>query len=444
MHFDFSIQKINIEFETVGTGSITTKINGNIVDKEINSTQLLSDNTLEILFTKKDPSDTSSFAEIKNFLVNGGDFSDQIKEIMYYVDLEKHPDAPAQIQGNLYFGYVGKLIIDFTQRNDELAKAAWIIADNEFEYIKWPLKGENYRAKTFDAIYRDAKYMYTGSLAPADPSIISFIDKIPIGVLRNPLRTYEDRQKIEEWINRSKRITMKNFDKMNHFTYSNGVLDSLNSFIGTNKNLYMPKKMYYFYGEVLKDKETKIKDLFSEKLDYGASVLIELPSPWYETNLLLNKIKEAKEKDCIIGLDLTWLPASTESIDIDLDMVDQIFFSMNKTWPIHDIRPAFRWSKQRVNDSQTFQYEYCSYPKVGGNLFKKLINVFEFDHTYNLYHNKTKSINDTFGLDETSVLWFTTHNLYQHKSKNHISDHYFLDDFVCIRKLLDYQGKYFW
>jgi len=444
MHFDFFIQKINIEFKLVGTGIITTKLNGNVIGGEIDSTQLSLKNTLEILFTKKDPADTSSFAEIKHFHVNGGEFSDQIKDITYYVDTGKHPDAPAQINSNLYFGYVGKLKIEFTHRDDDLAKAAWIMADKEFESVKWPLKGENYRTKTFDVIHRDAKYMFTGSLAPEDPKINNLINQTSIGDLRKPLRTHQDRMKIEEWINRSKRITMENFYKMKNFTYSNGVLDSLNSFVGTNENIYMPEKMYYFHGEILTKKNKAVKDLMSAKLEPGSSVLIELPSPWYETDLLLDKIREANRKNCVVAIDLTWLPISTDIINLDLDMVDQIFFSMNKTWPIHDVRPAFRWSKQRVNDAQTFQYEYCSYPKIGANLFKKLMDVFEFDYTYNSYHDKTKSLRDRFGLEKTSVLWFTRHKSFQHQSENHISDHYFLDEFVCVRKLLDHQGKYFW
>ena len=49
-----------------------------------------------------------------------------------------------------------------------------------------------------------------------------------------------------------------------------------------------------------------------------------------------------------IALDLTWLPISNEKIHLDLDGIDQIFFSMNKTWPIDDLRPAYRWSRNKI------------------------------------------------------------------------------------------------
>jgi len=444
MEFDFNIQKIDINFKIEGQGNITIKLNGKIVGNSIDSSQLNSQNTLEFLFFKDDPSDQSSFAELINFYVNGGEFKQKIKVIPYNIDIKKHPDAPAQIMGNLYFGYIGTQVIEFSHRNDLLAKAAWTLADNEFEHIKWPLKGENYRSKTFDTLHRDAKFMFTGSLAPANPEVNKMIDQTLIGDLRKPLDTTKDRLKIEEWINKSERIKLKNFQKMNNFTYSNGILDSLNSFVTSIDVVYMPKKMYYFYGEVLQDKNISVRDLMSETLEPESNVMLELPSPWYDTQLILDKIQEAKNKRCKVAVDLTWLPGSTDTVDIDLDMLDQVFFSMNKTWPIHDVRPAFRWSKQRINDSQTFQYEYSSYPKVGANLFMKLIDSFPLDYIYNKYKDQAQSIRDLFALEKTSVLWFTKHELYQHDNNKHISEYYFLDDFVCIRKLLDYHGKYFW
>jgi len=444
MHFDFHIQKIDINFKKVGTSKIDIILNGNTVDNLIDGSQLQKKNTLEFFFTKDDASDISSFAELTCFRVNDGDFLDKVKPILYTVDNEKHPDAPAQIEGNLYFGYVGRLTVEFSHRDDDLARAAWLIADKEFEEVKWPLKEKNYRNKTFDTIRRDARYMYTGSLAPADPEVNQAINSMTIGKLRMPLNNDQDRALIENWINASSRIQLQNFDSLPHFTYSNGILDSLNSFILSNEKVFMSEKMYYFHGEILKDKTIERKDLFSDELEEDSLVLIELPSPWYTTSHLMKKINEANEKRCRVALDLTWMPASLDRISLDLKFVDQVFFSMNKTWPIHDLRPAFRWSKQRINDSQTFQYEYSSYPKVGANVLMKLIKLFPFDYAYDKYKDPAEQIRQRFDLEPTSVLWFTKNDLYQHDAEEHISKYYHLDDFVCIRKLLDFKDKYFW
>lgn len=445
MNLDFPIEQIKFDFLLAGTGSVKIKLNDKFIEGHLIEGQDLEiKNNITIYFTKNDASDESSFAKLNNFFINGGNFAHDIKSIAYQVDKTKHPDGPSALENNHYFGYIGSLSIEVNQTDSLLRKAAWIIADKEFEYVKWPLRGDNYRTKDFKTVHRDARYMFIGSLAPDNREINNIINNSNIGELRRPLNTKEDRKKIEEWINNSTRINLQGFGQLKHFTFSQGILDSLNSFITSTDLLYMPKKIYYFHREILQDKKITIKDVFNDSIAHDSTLLFELPSPWYATNEILEKIKEAKEKNCKIALDLTWLPATNTSIDLDLDMVDQIFFSMNKTWPIHDLRPAFRWSKQRVNDAQTFQYDYCSYPKVAANMFMKLIDQIELDFVYNKYKQSADQICKLFQLTPTTVLWFTKHHSVKHDKNKYISPHYFLDDFVCIRKLLDFKGKYFW
>ena len=444
MNFEFPIEEISFSFETFGDANLNFRLNGREIGTTILGKDLEEDNVLEIILNKKDPADKTSYAVIQNFLVNTGQFRDSIAVIPHTVDQTKHPDAPAQIINNLYFGYIGTTVFKFSHRTDALSKAAWLIADKEFEYVKWPLRGDTYRSKNFETIRRDAKYMFTGSLSPATKEIINFVDDLTIGNLKQPLKHKQDKAKLEQWINQSTRVQLQNFESLPYFTYSQGIVEALNSFVMSSDKIYMPKKMYYFHGEILQDKSIVVKDVMQDELEEGSNVLFEMPSPWYSTEKLLQKIKDAKDKNCKVALDLTWLPITNDPIDLDLALVDQIYFSMNKTWPIHDLRPAFRWSRERINDAQTFQYEYNSYPKVAANTLFKLINKFNFDYTFDKYCTDAKSICEQFSLATTSVLWFTTHDTVKHDNAEYISSFYFLDDFVCIRKLLDYKNKYWW
>ena len=74
----------------------------------------------------------------------------------------------------------------------------------------------------------------------------------------------------------------------------------------------------------------------------------------------------------------------------------------------------------------------------------KLIDKFSFGYTYNTNKDSVADIMQTFNLKPTSVLWFTKHDSAVHDTKGHISKHYYLDEFVCVEKLLNYKGKYFW
>ena len=66
MNFDFPIEKVEFEFNTVGDCKIDVTINGRIVPGNIIYGHLLeAHNILKIVFSKKDPADTESFATFK-------------------------------------------------------------------------------------------------------------------------------------------------------------------------------------------------------------------------------------------------------------------------------------------------------------------------------------------------------------------------------------------
>ena len=88
--------------------------------------------------------------------------------------------------------------------------------------------------------------------------------------------------------------------------------------------------------------------MFPEEPEEGSRVLLELPTPWYDDHLVVDMLEKAKNKNCYIAIDLTWLPMCMVKIDIDLTGVDEVYFSMNKCWPIHSLRPAMRWSKSKI------------------------------------------------------------------------------------------------
>ena len=442
MHFDFPIENIKFNFECKGTGEINVECNNNVIDNFTISKDYIKDsNLIKISFSKQDPADSNSFAILKTVEINGHDFTEKFKTIPYQVDKIYH-DAEID-NNNLYFGYIGEMYFTITHKSDLLTKAAWTLANNEFEYVKFPLKGDNYREKTTHNIIRDTKFMFVGSLAPNTQEIIDSINNLNLKDLRLPLHA-QDNKKIQDWINDSNRITFNNFDSLPHFTYASGIVDCLYSFLSNASTVYLPNKVYYFHREICKNKDITIKDLFNDKLEENSNVIIELPTPWYSTDMLIEKIKEAKSLNCKVALDLTWLPVSNDNIELDLDLVDQVFFSMNKIWPIQDFRPAFRWSKERVADTQTFQWDHCTYPKISANVFLKLMEIYKLDYVYNKYKPIADKIMKTFDLSSTSVLWFTKHKDIEHNKEQPIWPYYFLDDFVCLRKLFDYHGKYFW
>lgn len=445
MTFDFPVEKIDIKFKTFGSCYFSCFINGIEIDVNgpitILKDKIQDTNTINIEFLKAQPDDVHSYAELEYFKINDGDFSSWFKSHNYNINAKHHPDTK-DIVNNGYFGYAGKLEIKFEDCVDPLKIAGWTIADKEFEYTKWPIKGNKHRDKNFQTIHRDAKFMYTGSTPPQSQAITKAVNETEMQDLRGPLHN-DAESKIIDWISKSERVKLDG-EPFKHFTFSTGVSDSLESFVRNSRVIMMPPKMYHMHGELFDETELIRVNPFERPIPLYANVLLEYPSPWYTNEELDNVIKLAKEKQAKIALDLTWLPVATDKIQLDLDGIDQIFFSMNKAWPIHDLRPAFRWSRERINDRQTYDYEIGMYPKTSANIFMKLIDKFSFGYIYNTNKDSVADIMQTFDLEPTSVLWFTKHPSAVHDTKGHISQHYFLDEFVCIQKLLDYKGKYFW
>ena len=134
--------------------------------------------------------------------------------------------------------------------------------------------------------------MFTGSLAPANENINSAINSIDIASLRRPFDLPTDRQKIERWLVESKRVDLIGLDQLKHFSFSAGNLDSLTSFIHNKQLLFMPKKMYYYHGEVLTDKNLIVCNPWGPPIGLYANVLFEYPSPWYTIEELDEKIAE--------------------------------------------------------------------------------------------------------------------------------------------------------
>jgi hypothetical protein len=445
---DFPIERLYFQFKLFGTARVDLIINNkkykNVqtlsVDKEI----IQDKNRIEIFFNKRDPADTSSYAVLEKFLINDGDFINDFKKITYAVDKSKHPNNELQYPNNTYFGRIGSLNFNLDSNYNLLKKAAWLIAENCFENPKENTRGNPYRVKNFKNIYEDFKYIFTGCLAPKNENILEFVDNLKIKDINDPIDFTKTRTELEKWINNSNILNFKNFNKFNEFNYGGGTINFLESFIlRSKKKIFLAPKYYYFIGEIIKNTELKVQNLF-EDIEENQRVLFEYPNPWYSNKTMLEKIKEARKKNCYIGLDLTWAPIATNKIELDLDLFDEVYFSMNKAWPINHIRPAWRWSKKTINDATNFQQNWNYYQKLQPNIFLKLIKKFAVDYAYKTYINDVKNINKIFNLSPTEVLWFTKHDTTKHDEADYISNYYFLDEFVCIRKLLDHKGKFFW
>lgn len=446
MKFDFYINKIHFLFKTFGTGNVTILWNGDIVDHSTPLQEIDSFNDVKIIFQKKDPADQDSYALLEKVSINDYDFTDMFKTLKYNIDSKKHKVQQDEIPNNLYFGYEGEMNFSIQHINTLLAKAAWTLADKEFQYIKIPTKNDNFiRAeKNRDVVITDARDCFFGFSNINDAEMIKFVDNQHIGDLKTPLAKQDSKLNLQNWINESKRINFSNFDAIPNFCFSDGIIESINSFLGRADKLYIPTKVFYIYRSILGERNVTLMDIFNDELIEGSKVLLELPSPWYPTDLILDTIDKAKKKNCTVALDLTWLPVSNDTIDLDLRSVDEIYFGMNKTWPLTSFRPGFRWSRKKIEDVVSFKWEHLQYSVTSANIFMRLVENYGIDYIYDKYVLLVDKISSKFKMERTPVLWFGKKNDIKHKDKNYISPYFFHDELIGMKLLIKHQGKYFW
>jgi len=448
MMLDFPIEKIALKIKSVGTSGVYVWLNG----KEIKFQDVLSvdkeylsdDNHIVLKHHKADPGDEQSYTEVEYFKINDQDFTDEFKKIEFSVDEKNHKVTNSTLPNNCYFGYTGVLDMRITQTTDKLKRAAWLLANDHFQTIKENVRGYAPREKTFRQVYDDARTMFNGCVAPVIKEIDDFVGEIKIKDVKDYIDFQKARADIERWIGESKRLKLSNLELFDNFTYGAGNVNFLESFLNRTDEVYLADKYYYYLGEVTRQKQIKFKNFF-DGIEENSRVLVEFPNPWHSNEEMLEIINEARDKNCYIAVDLIWCPASTRNIDIDLSMFDEVYFSMNKAWPLQHIRPAWRWSKEKIHDSSTFQHDWNYVQKPQPNIFLKCIERFSLDHTYEFWKNDCDKIRKVFDLRETEVMWFTLKDGFNYEEfKKHTSEHYSIGDFVCIRKLLDHKDEYFW
>ena len=293
-------------------------------------------------------------------------------------------------------------------------------------------------------VISDARSCFFGFSNIEDKEMIDFINNLKLDELKIPLRKTDEQVYIQEWINQSNRISFLNFDAVPNFCFSDGIIESINSFMSRTRELYIPTKVFYMYREILEGRDIQLKDIFKDDLKKNSNVILELPSPWYSTDLILSTIKKAKSKNCKIALDMTWLPITNDAIDLDLNDVDEIYFGMNKTWPTTSYRPSFRWTRNYIQDVISFKWNHTAYSITSANIFLRLVKTYDIDYIYKKYLPIVDKINKVFELDKTPVLWFNRHKDIVHNDENYISRHFYHNELVGMKRLVKYHGKYFW
>lgn len=327
---------------------------------------------------------------------------------------------------------------------NNLNQASWLIAVSEHQgSTNYDSRLHLDKPNTYDDIKNRARLMYTGIYAPRDPSIEKLISSLSVKELRKEININEFSNTIKNWFKKSNLISILGVDKLQNLTLGNGASDFIFSLINRSKNKFgILKNTYYNTFDMLDQYQLTVTHPLNCKK--GQTVLIEYPSPHYSVTELKNIIKKCVNKECYLTIDLTLLPITNQKIEIDLTPFNEIYFSMHKALPIDDFRSAIRFSKTKINDHYSIMQQQRYYNRVGANLFLKFINNFELDYVYNKHNDNINSINKTFKLTKTNLLWLSKSSNYKNPVDHMPSKYYNFNELISISRLIENKDKFFW
>ena len=241
-------------------------------------------------------------------------------------------------------------------------------------------------------------------LRPAkDPNINDFINQLNFSDLRQPINPQTLGSDVWRWMNKSKRINLSGFGHTN-ITFATGVDNFIDSLILRSDNVGCLSNTYYFEHDIC-DYYNKNYYTLDEEIKYGTTVIIELPTPLHNVDNIKDIINKCVERQCYVALDITFLPVCTHDIELDVTRIDEIWFSMNKTWPISDVRPALRFSKKEIKDLHYRSQAKNYHSKISANTLASCMEEFSYDYIIDKYKPIADNILNEYDLEPTNNLW---------------------------------------
>ena len=301
------------------------------------------------------------------------------------------------------------------EKDSKLYRASWLI--NKFAYALAPIR------------------------PVVDNEIDSFINTLPLQQLRQDINIENLGGEFIKWINKSKRVHIEN-NTQSSINLLGGIDYCIESLCNRFQKIgYLPDS-YYGVKDYCTDKGIEHYSISDEVIE-GSAVVIELPTPNHDMSTVLKFLNECKKKSCYVALDMTFLPVYIgEHLKIDLNGIDEVWFSMNKTWPISDLRPSLRYSNTKINDMHQISQSKNAHNKVVGNVLKHCIKQFNFDYTFDKHIDAVKSICDTFDLQITNNLWlgYKKNIIWKHMP----SANWNYNNLIGLHGLIENKSQFFW
>ena len=281
----------------------------------------------------------------------------------------------------------------------------------------WAYPGSiNKKNIEFNDVRQRFKSIFSSGNSIKDPELIDFIQNCQLNkFLLDPwtVKTFEERW--IEWLKESNKQTynLKNLELFKNLCYSQGTQESFLNFYITNrhKRFRVFKGEYWWHMDIWSKLNYNWEFIEEDDIKENDVCIVSYPFALYgKKHEQFDWLVEQCEKVGIeILVDFIYLPNSMNmAVDIDLSAscINQITFSLSKTFPVQCAKVAIRLSKSKLRDPMQMSNDENISNRISAGLGTEIMNNFPINHMVKKYQHLQLEWCKKLNLQPTNVVHF--------------------------------------
>ena len=217
-----------------------------------------------------------------------------------------------------------------------------------------------------------------------------------------------------DWIQSNKRNDILGFSHFHHISMTNGTSEAMQMFMMRHNN----RKFKFFKGDFMMHKVTSnsMHNDWSwihnaDEVTADSAVIISCPfSDFGSEHPQMQKLLNICDSwDIPVLIDMAYF-GMCHNIEIDLShkCIEEVTFSLGKTFPIIGARAGIRLHKTEVDDAVLFANQHGIVNNFGAMIGLTCIESWDSDYIVRTYKDTQLQVCDTLGVGATKCIIFAT------------------------------------
>ena len=217
-----------------------------------------------------------------------------------------------------------------------------------------------------------------------------------------------------DWIQSNKRNDILGFSHFHHISMTNGTSEAKQMFMMRHNN----RKFKFFKGDFMMHKvaSNSMHNDWSwihnaDEVTADSAVIISCPfSDFGSEHPQMQKLLNICDSwDIPVLIDMAYF-GMCHNIEIDLShkCIEEVTFSLGKTFPIIGARAGIRLHKTEVDDAVSFANQHGIVNNFGAMIGLTCIESWDSDYIVRTYKDRQLQVCDTLGVDATKCIIFAT------------------------------------